>query len=53
MAVELGLNRYIPIPPAGESEYQKLERRNRERTYLVLFGIPGTKEEDRSVRKML
>lgn len=37
MAVELGLNRYVPIPPAGESEYQKLERRNRERTYLVLF----------------
>lgn len=37
MAVELGLNRYVPIPPASESEFQKLERRNRERTYLVLF----------------
>ncbi|KAJ7285568.1 fungal-specific transcription factor domain-containing protein [Mycena rebaudengoi] len=37
MAVELGLNRYLPTPPANETEYQKLERRNRERTYLVLF----------------
>lgn len=37
MAVELGLNRYVPNPPAGETEFQRLERRNRERTYLVLF----------------
>ncbi|KAF8652690.1 hypothetical protein AX16_004195 [Volvariella volvacea WC 439] len=37
MAVELGLNRYVPHPPANESEFQLLERRNRERTYLVLF----------------
>lgn len=37
MAVELGLNRYVPIPPMNETEIQRLERRNRERTYLVLF----------------
>ncbi|KAK2467121.1 hypothetical protein APHAL10511_001379 [Amanita phalloides] len=37
MAVELGLNRYIPVPPINETEFQKLERHNRERTYLVLF----------------
>ncbi|KAF9557675.1 hypothetical protein CPC08DRAFT_668433 [Agrocybe pediades] len=37
MAVELGLNRYVPIPPPHETEFQRLERRNRERTYLVLF----------------
>lgn len=37
MAVELGLNRYIPVPSTNESEFQRLERRNRERTYLVLF----------------
>lgn len=37
MAVELGLNRYVPIPPTNETEFQRLERRNRERTYLVLF----------------
>ncbi|KAG5645860.1 hypothetical protein DXG03_005202 [Asterophora parasitica] len=37
MAVELGLNRYLPTPPPNESEFQMLERRNRERTYLVLF----------------
>ncbi|KAH9483811.1 Protein priB [Psilocybe cubensis] len=37
MAVELGLNRYTPNPPPGETEFQKLERRNRQRTYLVLF----------------
>ncbi|KIL68664.1 hypothetical protein M378DRAFT_158512 [Amanita muscaria Koide BX008] len=37
MAVELGLNRYVVNPPVHESEFQKLERRNRERTYLVLF----------------
>ncbi|KAJ1309932.1 hypothetical protein OPQ81_006691 [Rhizoctonia solani] len=37
MAVELGLNRYLAKPPEGETELQKRERRNRERTYLVLF----------------
>lgn len=37
MAVELGLNRFLAKPPANESEFQLLERRNRERTYLVLF----------------
>lgn len=37
MAVELGLNRYVATPPASETEFQRLERRNRERTYLVLF----------------
>lgn len=37
MAVELGLNRYLSKPPEGETELQKRERRNRERTYLVLF----------------
>jgi hypothetical protein len=37
MAVELGLHKYVAQPPAGESEYQRLERKNRERTYLVLF----------------
>ncbi|KAJ7764486.1 fungal-specific transcription factor domain-containing protein [Mycena maculata] len=37
MAVELGLNRYHATPPANESEFHKLERRNRERTYFVLF----------------
>ncbi|KAI0933727.1 hypothetical protein AcV5_005800 [Taiwanofungus camphoratus] len=37
MAVELGLNRYVGKNVTGESEFQKLERRNRERTYLVLF----------------
>ncbi|KAJ6455859.1 fungal-specific transcription factor domain-containing protein [Mycena sanguinolenta] len=37
MAVELGLNRYVASPPANETEFQLLERRNRERTYLVLF----------------
>lgn len=37
MAVELGLNRYVPVPSTNESEFQRLERRNRERTYLVLF----------------
>jgi hypothetical protein len=37
MAVELNLNRYVPNPPSTENELQKLERRNRERTYLVLF----------------
>ncbi|KAJ7582453.1 fungal-specific transcription factor domain-containing protein [Mycena floridula] len=37
MAVELGLNRYVSPPPPNETEFQLLERRNRERTYLVLF----------------
>ncbi|KAG6910880.1 hypothetical protein DXG01_006563 [Tephrocybe rancida] len=37
MAVELRLNRYLPSPPPGETPLQLLERRNRERTYLVLF----------------
>ncbi|KAF8921608.1 hypothetical protein CPB85DRAFT_1489996 [Mucidula mucida] len=37
MAVELGLNRFVPVPPPHETEFQLLERRNRERTYLVLF----------------
>ena len=37
MAVELGLNRYVSCPPSSETEYQMRERRNRERTYLVLF----------------
>ncbi|KAF9002012.1 fungal-specific transcription factor domain-containing protein, partial [Cyathus striatus] len=37
MAVELGLNRYVAHPSANESEFQRLERRNSERTYLVLF----------------
>ncbi|KAJ7489970.1 fungal-specific transcription factor domain-containing protein [Mycena galericulata] len=37
MAVELGLNRYLSAPPSNESEFHKLERRNRERTYFVLF----------------
>jgi len=36
MAVELGLNRYAATLP-NETTLQKLERRNRERTYLVLF----------------
>ena len=37
MAVELNLNRYVPQPSATETLQQRLERRNRERTYLVLF----------------
>ena len=37
MAVELGLNRYTSRPNPHESNLQRLERRNRERTYLVLF----------------
>ncbi|KAH8829700.1 fungal-specific transcription factor domain-containing protein [Flagelloscypha sp. PMI_526] len=36
MAVDLGLNHYHAVPP-GETPLQHLERRNRERTYLVLF----------------
>lgn len=37
MAVELGLNRYVGRRPTEETEFQMRERRNRERTYLVLF----------------
>lgn len=37
MAVELGLNRYVAQPPPHETDFQLRERRNRERTYLVLF----------------
>ncbi|TFY65849.1 hypothetical protein EVG20_g5247 [Dentipellis fragilis] len=37
MAVELCLNRYVPSPPINETDLQLHERRNRERTYLVLF----------------
>ncbi|CAA7270167.1 unnamed protein product [Cyclocybe aegerita] len=37
MAVELGLNRYVANPSPTETDFQRLERRNRERTYLVLF----------------
>lgn len=37
MAVELGLNNYVRRRSSEESEFQLLERRNRERTYLVLF----------------
>jgi hypothetical protein len=37
MAVELGLNRYVAHPPPHETDLQLRERRNRERTYLVLF----------------
>ncbi|KAK7693053.1 hypothetical protein QCA50_002618 [Cerrena zonata] len=36
MAVELGLNKYVERPQQ-ETEFQFRERRNRERTYLVLF----------------
>jgi hypothetical protein len=37
MAVELGMNRYMPKPPESETDDQFRERRNRERTYLVLW----------------
>ena len=37
LAVEIGLNRYVPHASPNETEFQKLERRNRERTHLVLF----------------
>ncbi|KAL0947230.1 hypothetical protein HGRIS_013347 [Hohenbuehelia grisea] len=37
MAVELNLNRHVLVPPANETEFQLRERRNRERTYLVLW----------------
>jgi hypothetical protein len=37
MAVELGLNKCVQQRNQRETEYQLRERRNRERTYLVLF----------------
>jgi hypothetical protein len=37
MAVELGLNRFVTEPNPNETDDQFRERRNRERTYLVLF----------------
>lgn len=37
MAVEIGLNRYVSRPSHHETQRQLLERRNRERTYLVLW----------------
>ncbi|ESK88420.1 prib protein [Moniliophthora roreri MCA 2997] len=37
MAVELNLNRYVSQPPLHENDLQMRERRNRERTYLILF----------------
>ena len=37
MAVELGLNTYCPVPPPLETPLERLERCNRERTYLVLW----------------
>jgi hypothetical protein len=37
MAVELGLNQYVGKRTPDETDRQLLERRNRERTYLVLF----------------
>lgn len=37
MAVDLGLNRFVAKPPPNETDFQLRERRNRERTYLVLF----------------
>lgn len=37
MAIDLGLNRYVGRRPTGETDMQMRERRNRERTYLVLW----------------
>jgi hypothetical protein len=37
MAIELGLNRYVSTPSSHETDRQLRERRNRERTYLVLW----------------
>jgi len=37
MAVDLRLNRYLREAPPQETDIQRLERRNRERTYLVFF----------------
>jgi hypothetical protein len=35
--VELGLNKFHLRAPSNETELQRRERRNRERTYLVLW----------------
>jgi len=37
VAFELGLDKFVEKPPPGETEAQYLERRNKERTFLVLF----------------
>ncbi|KAJ8078494.1 hypothetical protein PM082_012776 [Marasmius tenuissimus] len=37
MAVELGLNQYVPPGSLHETDLQYRERRNKERTYLILF----------------
>ncbi|EIW85297.1 hypothetical protein CONPUDRAFT_79946 [Coniophora puteana RWD-64-598 SS2] len=37
MAVELGLNKLVTKPPPNETALQMRQRRNYERTYLVLF----------------
>ena len=37
MAIEIGLNTYTPYPAQDEPTHARLERRNRERTYLVLW----------------
>lgn len=37
MAVEMGLNHYTHHPPRNESELEWRQRRNKERTFLVLF----------------
>lgn len=37
MAVELGMNRFVLKAPEGETDDQFRERRDRERTYLVLW----------------
>src|SRR5260370_39304066 len=37
MAIELGLNRYVAKPSEDETDQHLRERRDRERTYLVLF----------------
>jgi hypothetical protein len=37
MAIQLGLNKFVAEPPANETRHEFYERRNRERTYLVLF----------------
>ncbi|KZV75905.1 hypothetical protein PENSPDRAFT_748106 [Peniophora sp. CONT] len=60
MAIEIGLNRYKARPATDENELQQRERRNRERTYLVLVvhdrslamhtGLPWMLPEDEIVR---
>lgn len=37
IAFELGLDKFVEKPPAGETVAQLRDRRNRERTFLVLF----------------